>query len=348
MIRTCSITSPGRTGTSPRPSSAGRAAGRTRGYPPRSVRTGQVRPSRQAGDLNRGGDAARGADAEPAEPVVAPGQHGAAGPHREHQSAVGRDLGGPAAGPDGVHRPGHRGGGGRAAELPGGGLNVHPAASSSSNAWRAPVAASCRGYPGAKYPGSGSERSPSGIERAWRKKVEQVVLGIVKICLVREEYSSVRTAVLNFRAPAQGGVVCGSGGVVETTIGVKRQAVELGRSVGIPVKGQLGGAIEAVAVVVGPAGQRLHRLVEVLEDLTSMLKRAGLVLTGPSLLFPCSFSLPGLVITMIRPPLGEEATGESPDHSYASRGQRQPEGCTAHGLHDAALDCAEARTSRKA
>jgi hypothetical protein len=154
------------------------------------------------------------------------------------------------------------------------------------------------------------------------QEAEQVVLGIVKTLLALVELRVVRVVVLRVMTPPKGGVVCGGGGIVETTVGVERQAVELRRSVGIPVKGQFRGSIEAVAVVIGSASQRLHPLVEVLEDLPSMFKRAGLILTDPTLLFPCSFSLPGLVITMISPPLREETTGESSEHGYASRGQR--------------------------
>jgi hypothetical protein len=92
----------------------------------------------------------------------------------------------------------------------------------------------------------------------------------------------------------------------------------------MPVKRQLRSIVEAVAVVIGSAGQRLHRPVEVLEDLPPVLERMSFVLTSPSLSFPFpfSFSGPGLVVTLTGPSLREEPAGDSSgqcaQYTYAS------------------------------
>jgi len=103
--------------------------------------------------------------------------------------------------------------------------------------------------------------------------------------------------------PRPGCVVCGRGGGVDTTIDVETQACELGESVGIPVEGQLGGVVEAVAVVIGLACQCLHGLVEVLEHLPPVLEGTSFVLTSPSFPLPFSFSSPSLVLTLVGPSL---------------------------------------------
>jgi hypothetical protein len=69
-------------------------------------------------------------------------------------------------------------------------------------------------------------------------------------------------------------VVGSRGGGIDATIGVETHACELAESVGMPVKRQLRSVIEAVAVVIGSAGQRLHGPVEVLEDFLPVLAAA--------------------------------------------------------------------------
>jgi len=79
----------------------------------------------------------------------------------------------------------------------------------------------------------------------------------------------------------------------------------------MPVKRQLRSVIEAVAMVVSSTSQRLHGLVEVLEDLPPVLERPSLVLTSPSLSLRFSFPGPGLVVTLTGPSLREKPAGDS-------------------------------------
>jgi hypothetical protein len=102
----------------------------------------------------------------------------------------------------------------------------------------------------------------------------------------------------------------------------------IGLLAGVPVKRQLRSVIEAVAVVIGSAGQRLHGLVEVIEDLPSVLERPSFVLTSPSLSLPFSFSGPGLILTLPGPSLCDKPAGDSSgqcaQHADASHYERDP------------------------
>ena len=75
--------------------------------------------------------------------------------------------------------------------------------------------------------------------------------------------------------------------------------------------------------------------VEVLEDLASMLERAGLVLAAPALLLANPFSSPGLVVAPVGPPLRQEPSGntacECAQDADAGNNERHPERCGAHG-----------------
>jgi hypothetical protein len=64
------------------------------------------------------------------------------------------------------------------------------------------------------------------------------------------------------------------GSDVRAPVYIELKTVELCSGVGIPVEGQLGRVVEAVTVVVRPAGQGLHGLAEVLEHFSPMLERS--------------------------------------------------------------------------
>lgn len=123
---------------------------------------------------------------------------------------------------------------------------------------------------------------------------EQIVLSIVEPLLTLVKLRVVGIVVFRVLAPPEGCVVCSRSSGSKTAISVKAQTVELRNHTGVsvPVEGQLGSAVEAIAVVVGSPSQCPYGLVEVLEHFPPVLERTSFVLTSRSLSFPLSFSSP--------------------------------------------------------
>lgn len=116
----------------------------------------------------------------------------------------------------------------------------------------------------------------------------------------------------------------------------------------MPVKGQLGRVIEAVAMVVGSSGQCLDGLVKVLKDLSPVLEGPGLVLSTPSFSFSFSFSNPSPILALVSPPVCDEPTGnassQSAHYADASYDQRDPKGRSTHAsmMEASTVDSVEA------
>ena len=172
-----------------------------------------------------------------------------------------------------------------------------------------------------------------GIVESLLALVKLWVVGIVVFCVLPPRPSC------SVRSRSRGG---------NATIGIQAQARELREGVGVPVERQLRSAIEAVAMVIGSASERLYGLVEVLEDLSPMLESPSFVIASPSFPFPFSFTSPSPILAFVSPSLCDEpasnASGQGARYADTGYYEGHPKRCSAHAsmMEPSTVDLREA------